>query len=571
MKRYIKLYSILAACWFAGTTAFAQDTKPPVKTETEAGQYSEAIEIVRPYKPVLAEALKLRRSPDLKNLKPYKSLPKYLLYDQKLDANTDIQKLEAQKLAAIEPSTLSNNYVKGGIGNLGTFLAEAYVAMGKDPALQTGFFFNHINQQGKLLKQNENRQQLSAFARSIGEKNTFNAKINYQRHGLNFYGFNPDTAFIPAADKQTYNLYEAEVEAISKFTPDPDAFSYAAKVNGYIFNDRYQANEKSLSISGFLNKRIRNFNLGVASSIDFGHTKDSIRNNANNLFKLNPYLKIQAGGVKIIAGANLVSEFGSKSSSRIFPLITADFTLIEDYLQIFAELKGDVYRSTLRSFADENPFLNQNILVKNQVEKLSISGGIKGTGGPGFGYKARIFQKEISDMPLFVNNFSKFNKFDVIYDFYSTRILGLEGELSVQVSDNLKWTGKLLLQDYKAGAERESFFKPQLQLSSNLVFVYNKKVTFEAAVAIQDDSRAKVYLINQQDLAGNYPSIPDYSKEKIVTVKGFVDLGLGASYKINPSFSVFARANNTLNSNYSKFLYYRLNGFNIFGGLSYSF
>ena len=36
-------------------------------------------------------------------------------------------------------------------------------------------------------------------------------------------------------------------------------------------------------------------------------------------------------------------------------------------------------------------FLNSNIAIKNSVEKLSISGGIKGTGGPGFGYKARFY------------------------------------------------------------------------------------------------------------------------------------------------------------------------------------
>jgi hypothetical protein len=34
---------------------------------------------------------------------------------------------------------------------------------------------------------------------------------------------------------------------------------------------------------------------------------------------------------------------------------------------------------------------------------------------------------------------------------------------------------------------------------------------------------------------------------------------------------VFAKANNILNTNYSRYLYYRTNGFNIFGGLSYSF
>ena len=71
----------------------------------------------------------------------------------------------------------------------------------------------------------------------------------------------------------------------------------------------------------------------------------------------------------------------------------------------------------MKEFSDENPFLNSNIAIKNSIEKLSFSAGIKGTGGPGFGYKARVYRKEITDMPLFVNNYTDFNKFDVIYDF----------------------------------------------------------------------------------------------------------------------------------------------------------
>lgn len=564
-----KTIYLASAFTLASLALQAQEVSPPEKTEKAI---SEEIEIIRPYKPILAEAVKLRRSPDLENIKPYKARFNYQLSDRKLELNTDIQKLQAQKLAEEQNTELINNYVKGGFGNLGTFLAEAYVGNGQDPALQTVVFFRHFNQQGKLNKQDQNHQQLSVFARSIGTSTTLNGKINYQRQGLYFYGINPsDPTLNPNPDKQTLNLFELEGEVTSKFTPDPDAFSYAAKANGYLFNDRFSAKEKALTLTGYLNKRISNFNLGLASSLELGNTKDLNINTSNNLLRFNPYLKLQAGGVKIIAGANITQEFGTQSASRIFPAITADFTLIPDFLQIFGEIKGDVTRNTLKDFTDENPFLNSNIHIKNSIENLSISGGIKGTGGPGFGYKARFYNKEITNMPLFVNSYQAFNKFDVIYDFRKTKVLGLEGELTVQVSDNLKWTGKLNMEDYKAGAERESYFKPQLRLSSNFTFVYNKKFTFDATVTLQDDSKAKVYTADPLNPDGTYPPLPDFSKETLENVKGFVDLGIGGNYKINNQFSVFTKANNILNTNYSKFLYYRLNGFNIFGGLTYSF
>ena len=101
------------------------------------------------------------------------------------------------------------------------------------------------------------------------------------------------------------------------------------------------------------------------------------------------------------------------------------------------------------------------------------------------------------------------------------------------------------------------------------MYTYNKKLSFNAAVVIQDDVKAKVYTANPVNPQAYV--IPNTAIESIVTVKGYVDLGLGAEYRINNKFSVFAKANNILNTNYSKYLFYQANGFNIFGGLTYSF
>lgn len=559
------IYSTIFFLAAGSFTLKAQDVKPPEKIVTEE------IEVIRPYKPVLAEAVKLRRSPDLNNVGTYKAKFNYIVTDRRLSLNSDIQKLQAQQLADEKSAELVNNYVKGGLGSLSTFLAEAYVGTGNDQALQAGAFFRHFGQEGKLNMQNENMQQLSAFGRSIGDKATLNGRVNFQRHGVFFYGIDDQNPTLnPNPEKQAINFFEIEGEAINKFTTDENALSYAAKINAYLLNDKFSAKENAVTITGYLNKRISKFNLGLASSLELGNTKDINTNISNNLFRLNPYIKLQANGVKITAGVNLVQEFGDVASTRFFPAVTADFTLIPEFLQIFGEVKGDVNRNSLKSFTDENPFLNANIAIQNTVEKLSISGGIKGTGGPGFGYKARFYSKRITDMPLFVNNFNSFNKFDVIYDFGNMKLLGLEGELSVQVSDNLKWTGNIIMEDYKPAVERESYFKPQLRVSSNFSYTYNNKLSFNASVAIQDDSKAKIFITDPQ-IAGIYPSLPDFSNETIVTVKGFVDLGIGADYKINNKFSVFAKANNILNTKYSRFLYYQQNGINIFGGLSYSF
>jgi hypothetical protein len=565
MKSIKYIYSSLFFLAAGLMTAQAQDKK----TE-EKGVVNEEIEVVRPYKPILAEAVKLRRSPNLDDVKTYKAKLNYSILDRKLELNSDIQKLQAQALAEEKESILVNNYVKGAFGSLATLLGEAYFNTGKDEGLQVGGYFKHFSQEGKLNKQNSSNQQLSVFGRSILDQNTVSGRINFERNGTYFYGIDDTRPTLnPNPDKQALTTIELEGELVKNFTEDEDAFSYALKANGYIWNDKFSAKENYLSLNGYVNKRINSLNLGLAASTEFGNTKDALTSVGNNLLRLNPYIRLQVKGAKITAGINFVQEFGAYSSSKIFPAVTADFTLIPDYLQVFGEVKGDVNRNSLKGFTDENPWLNSNILVKNTVEKLSFSAGIKGTGGPGFGYKARIYVKQFDDMPLFVNNFTDFNKFDVIYDFGKTKLTGLEGEISVQVSDALKWTGKLNLDDWKPAAETYSWFKPGLKVSSNFVYTYNKKLSFNAGVVIQDDVKAKVY--TGAPVPASQYVIPNTNIELIETVKGYVDLGLGADYRINKKFSVFAKANNILNTNYSKYLYYQVNGFNIFGGLTYSF
>lgn len=569
--RFTKLiYTTLFFMTAGSLHALAQETKTgEKKTEkTEEKAVTEEIEVVRPYKPILAEAVKLRRSPDLNTVKTYKAKFNYSLTDRKLELNSDINKLQAQQVADERAAELLNNYVKAGVGIRTTILGEAYVNLGRDEALQAGAFFKHFGQEGKLKGQSVNQQQLSVFGRSIADQYTLSGRVNYQRNGFSFYGFNPEKPDLNLnPDKQTLSFVEAEGEIASRYVENPDALSYAVKLNGYLWNDKYAAKENSLLITGYLNKRISTFNLGLAASAEFGNTKDAMTSVGNNLLKLNPYIRLQANGVKINAGINFVQEFGAFSSSKIFPAVTADFTLIPDYLQIFGELKGDVNRNSMKQFTDENPFLNSNIEIRNSVEKFNISGGIKGTGGPGFGYKARVYYKKISDMPLFVNNFNNPTRFDVIYDFGTMALTGLEGEISVQISNSLKWTGKVNFEDYKPAKETYSWFKPQIRISSDLLFNITDKIGLNASVAIQDASKAKVYTA-----APSSPYVvPDPSKETVRNVKGFVDLGAGATYKINNKFSAFVRANNLLNTSYSRYLYYPAIGANIFGGLTYSF
>ena len=159
-------YALIVSLFFLSVTAQSQDKKNETTTGTQSANITEEIEVIRPYKPVLADAVKIRRNPDMNSAKAFKPVLSYSVIDKKLNLNSNIKELQAQKMADERLSVLSNNYIKVGAGNFNTAQAEAYFNSGRDAALQTGAYFKHLSQQGNLEKQQFSNQEMGIFGRS---------------------------------------------------------------------------------------------------------------------------------------------------------------------------------------------------------------------------------------------------------------------------------------------------------------------------------------------------------------------------------------------------------------------
>src|SRR5690606_30195228 len=79
----------------------------------------DSIDVVRDYRPVLADAVKIRQSPDMTNKRRYQPEFTYGIIDKKLDINTGTKQLTIQEMPFSRSQDLTNNYAKIGAGNLG--------------------------------------------------------------------------------------------------------------------------------------------------------------------------------------------------------------------------------------------------------------------------------------------------------------------------------------------------------------------------------------------------------------------------------------------------------------------
>jgi hypothetical protein len=556
MKSTYFRYSVLFILG-ASLNGFAQVKPDEKKPEPPKEGLKEEIEVVRPYMPVLADVSKIRRSPDLNSNKPFKPNLSYSILDKRLELNSDLRQLQAEELNQAPAAPLKNNYAKLGAGNLGTALAEAYINNGADEALQAGGYFKHVNQSGSLNQQNISRQELGVFGKSIQERITLNGEIGYDRLSTYFYGFNPaNTLANPDPKSQRYGTLNLRGELLKNFQEDSEA-DYAAKLDAYFLRNNNDAKESSYTLSGFFNKIWNQFNVGANSSIDFTSSKQASEL-SNNLIRINPYLKLQGKNYKLSLGLNLVKEFGTDSRTNIFPAVIGELPIVPGYATIFGGYTGDVLKSTIRNFAQENPFLAQNITIKNAVEKSNIYGGIKGNAGAGFGFKAMVFLKTIEDLPLFVNNQTNLERFDLIYDAGNSTTFGFEGELNVRTSETLNLSGRLQLNEYNTKTEEEAWFKPKFRLFSNAHLSISKKFLLDAELVLNGDTKALTF--------GSTPE-----ERQITNISSYADLSVGAEYILKQKFGIFLRANNIFGNEYQRFLYYPNLGLNILGGLNYSF
>ncbi len=555
----------------SGNAAAAQDTtkkgggKNP--KEKNNASLSEEIIVTTAYKPVLADAVKIRRNPDLEDKTPFKAPLTYITLDKTLGRNTDIRQLDAMKMPAERDSVPGNNFAKAELGNLKTVLGEVYINNGQDNALQVGGFARHFsNESASVNKQSQIKDEVGIFGKAVTDDNTFKGSINYNRLGTNFYGYDhsnpPLLSAIPP--KQHFSTLSAQGEITRNYDTVQNPLTYAVKVNGYIFRDAYQARENNLVVTGFLNKTVNQFYAGLSASLDLSTQKDSLYSYNNSLIRLNPYLKFQGDNYKVDAGLNLVRGFGFSTQAYVFPAVKLELQVVPKYLRLFAEATGDVNKASLHDDFETNPFLDQNIPIQNSVDRLDISMGLKGSLLPGLGFKATIFRNSVKDLALFINNTtSGFNKFSVVYDNGNARISGFTGELDYKLLGMFDIFGNVEFKDYKMASQAEPWNLPKFKLTAGTSVTINSKVTITGSVLYRGATMDVLNRINTTQ-AG-------IAQSSIVNISAFTEINAGVEYKVTNKISIFVNANNLLNTTNQVWLNYPGYGFNIFGGVGYHF
>ncbi len=552
--KLIFLHIALISAVLCGKT-YAQDKKEEPKPEAPKSVLAEEIEVVRPYKPVLANASKIRRNPDLNESPTYKPTLTYSILNKKLELNTDIRQLQYQQLETPKISELNNSLIKAGLGSFKTGIGEFYLNNGRDQAMQTGFFAKHFAQSGAIKRQEFSEQHLGAFLKSVGKNTSFSTQANYKGFGTYFYGADPLAlpSVLSDPEKQRLSVIQLIADLGSTYDSNPEGINYGLKLDANLFKNSTSAKENSIVVSGMATKKWRAFNFGLRSSLDLTTVNLESNTVKNNLTRLNPFANYQANGLQVNIGLNLVQESGILKRTNLFPVVHAEFTIAPDYAVFFAGLNGDVQKTSLNEFSFENPYLGRSISIQNSVVKNHFFAGVKGNAGEVLGYKASVWMKRIQDLPLLVNSSSRLNRFEISYAQGISQLSGFDAQVDIKATDKLNISSKLQAINYKLENETKAWFKPSLRLESQLRAQVSQKINLSSSLVYQGETFGKGL------------------NAEAISLDSFLDISVGAEYQVTKKWSAFAQANNLLNKAYQQYLYYPRLGLNFFGGLQYSF
>jgi hypothetical protein len=232
--------------------------------------------------------------------------------------------------------------------------------------------------------------------------------------------------------------------------------------------------------------------------------------------------------------------------------LAADYTLSKN-INAYARLSGDIDKVTLRSTSAENFWINSNVNVFHTNKTFDFTAGLRGKLGKLTSFNLGLSAANLKDL-YFYQTGSDRAKFDLVYDRGNVQRANFFGEFGFHKSEVVRLGLRGDYFNYRTDNQLEAWHRPKYRFSANTSFnVYQKFVL-------------KVDLVGQ----GGMKALNNETNE-VVTLDTGIDLNVKADYYLSRQASIFLKFENILSNQYPVYLNYPVRGFQVLGGVSWSF
>jgi hypothetical protein len=545
MKSKIQILVVAAAMLAFATGAVAQDT---TKRRT--------IDITSTFKPVLREASKLnfQASPVVGDT----SRPR-LTYNIPAENLMFVYQPAELKPVSLDSDSLTDwgysNFIKVGFGNVHQPYVKAGFSFGDGENSFVNIFADHYTSKGDLAFQKNSLSKVGATLTYKTPRNLeWNAGAGFSSDDYFLYGFRPDTLkYTKDQLRQRFQTIEGRV-SLRNIVPTNFGLSYHPSARVSVFTDNHEPNSSeansvvSLPVQKNFGKSTA-FNLGLTADLTSYRNKAvSDKSEINNIYMISPTVLLKTPNLFLHAG---IIPSWDQGTFHMLPNAMADITTNDQRFTLQLGWIGYYNKGSYQRFASVNPWLARpDSLLNTRVQEGYV--GFKGSVGDHLSYSAKVGYQQHKNVPLFVNDAGDGKTFLILYED-KLNMIQTHAEAEYRVGEKFSAKGVFNWNIFKI----EEYDKPwgmiPLELTTILRWQVLRDLFVRADLWAWDGARYRTK--NGESFKG----------------EGAFDLNAGAEFKVSQNFSVWLQMNNIFNNRYERWNQYESFGFNILGGIVYSF
>ena len=540
------LLLLLLGLWCAGSYVQAQDT---TKRRT--------IDITSSFKPVLREAVKINFNaapPAVDTSHPH------LVYNIPSQYMFLSYQPGEMKPVALQRDTLTPwenyNYIKLGFGDVVLPYARLGFSFGDGKSTFVNIFADQLSSHGKPEFQKSSLTDVKVAGTFKTANNLeWNGSLGFKNDEYYLYGF-PDTVKYTADQlRQTFQTIEGAI-SLRNTVPTEFGLLYHPNLKFSVFSDNHtpQGTETNSVLNLPLEKMIGKefaFDLGLTADLTHYNLPKSTSAQNNNIYLVTPAFLVKT--TNLFLQASVIPSWDKQQVFHLLPNFVANISTNDQRFTIQLGWIGYYDKGSYQRFESINPWLAQPDTLENtRVYEPYV--GFKGSLDNHFSYAAKVGFQEYHNMPLFVNDSINGGKDFQIRYATSMEALQLHGEVSYMQGEAFNVTAGVNINQY-------TDLKGQPTAWGLLPFEFKTALKWEAF----KDFWAKVDLYTFD--GGQYRA-PNGVSFKAGTG---TDLNAGVEFRVLRQLNLWFQMNNIFNDKYERWHQYQVYGFNVLGGIVFSF
>ena len=538
------------------------------------------VTLYNPYKPSLPEVRKRSSLPDINDTVKMVNDFKYEISAKPFSPVYNISPIKAASLLPDPLPKLYKSFVKFGIGNYMTPLAEISITNERSKRASYGATARHFSTNGRVKLDNDKRvfagymdNDVSLFGKKFFRSNLLEGSVDFSQKTRYAYGYDTSIVDYVAKNKDirlNYNNLGLNT-SFASLNLDSTDFSYDFDVNYDIFFAGNDRNQHNLGIAGLMFKSYKGFYMGGGLEFDHYNPSSSVFNKSKYIFAVNPFVNKNTPlwnfrlGLQLLLDKNLkpVADF------HLYPDVSFGFNIVPSYVSFFAGLNGRLEKNDPASVIGINPYLAGDTTLfrlQNTNHPLIISAGIKGNNGLGGNYILSASYSIVNNMLFFSNRIYPVipgpaelgNFFLPLND--DAEVLNVHGEVTGQIGDKISFRGIANWYKYTLTKSDHAWNRPDWDMKISVKYNLRDKIIASADLTSLGKYSLVAYkydlLLPPAQITFNKPA--------------HFNLNIGAEYRYTKILSVWAKINNISFNRYYEWAYYPTQRFLLMAGFTYS-